>query len=165
MPLWLDIHAQHCELHKVADKQMNTDFLDAHYRHWEDAELLFNAKHWANADHLYGFSAECGLKQLMKKFGMPIDTTTGTPSKGQDRVHVMENKKNSAWDRYESYRCGRGEGTHYALPSTNPFGDWDVFQRYAHRGHFDQVRVEPHRIGANDVHALVHKAESEGVFI
>ena len=72
---------------------MNTDFLDAHYRHWEDAELLFNAKHWANADHLYGFSAECGLKQLMKKFGMPIDTTTGTPSKGQDRVHVMENKK------------------------------------------------------------------------
>ena len=31
---------------------MKADFLDAHNRHWKDAELLFNAKRWANADHL-----------------------------------------------------------------------------------------------------------------
>jgi len=40
------------------------DFLDAHERHWEDAELLFGNRRWANADHLYGLAAECGLKAL-----------------------------------------------------------------------------------------------------
>jgi hypothetical protein len=42
---------------------MNTDFLDAHERHHDDADHLHaNARH-ANADHLYGVSAECGLKR------------------------------------------------------------------------------------------------------
>lgn len=27
--------------------KMTTDFLDAHKRHWEDAELLFTAARWA----------------------------------------------------------------------------------------------------------------------
>jgi hypothetical protein len=40
---------------------MNADFLDAHYRHWQDAELLFGRGRLANADHLYGLAAECGL--------------------------------------------------------------------------------------------------------
>ena len=35
-------------------------FLDAHNRHWKDAELLFCRARLANADQLYGFSAECG---------------------------------------------------------------------------------------------------------
>ena len=39
-------------------------------RHWEDAELLFSEKRLANADHLYGFSAECGLKAVMEALGM-----------------------------------------------------------------------------------------------
>ena len=36
------------------------DFVDAHHRHRADAELLFEHHRWANADRLYGFSAECG---------------------------------------------------------------------------------------------------------
>ena len=47
---------------------MNEDFLDAHLRHWTDAELLYAAQRWANADHLYGISAECGLKGLTETF-------------------------------------------------------------------------------------------------
>ena len=49
------------------------DFLDAHRRHWCDAELLFNDSRWANADQMYGFSAECGLKAVMKGLGMQVD--------------------------------------------------------------------------------------------
>ena len=44
----------------------DTDFADAHRRHWEDAELLHDHGRWANADQLYGFSAECGLKAVMR---------------------------------------------------------------------------------------------------
>ena len=44
---------------------MKADFLDAHQRHWDDAEHLLQAQRWANADHLYGFAAECGLKAVV----------------------------------------------------------------------------------------------------
>lgn len=39
-------------------------FVDAHRRHWDDAELLLGNARWANADQMYGFSAECGLKAV-----------------------------------------------------------------------------------------------------
>ncbi len=48
------------------------DFLDAHHRHRADAELLFEHDRWANADRLYGFSAECSLKAVMTTLGMPV---------------------------------------------------------------------------------------------
>lgn len=59
---------------------MKADFLDAHERHLIDAKQLYNAARIANADHLYGLSAECGLKQLMYCFGMSLDAS-GCPSK------------------------------------------------------------------------------------
>ena len=59
---------------------MNEDFLDAHMRHWTDAELLYAAQRWANADHLYGISAECGLKGLTETF-------KNGPLAGKERRH------------------------------------------------------------------------------
>lgn len=63
------------------------DFVDAHRRHWADAELLFDHERLGNADQLYGFSAECGLKAVMTGLGMPLDpsgrppaSTRGTPT-------------------------------------------------------------------------------------
>ena len=137
---------------------MQSDFLDAHNRHWEDAELLFSASRWANADHLYGLAAECGLKRLMMAFGMPVDTTMGNPCNPEDRVHVMEGRKpQNAWTRYQAYSAGVHAAT-YVLAQPNPFADWDVSQRYARQTNFDQVRTESHHQGANAVRALVTKA-------
>ncbi len=71
----------------VINTTMQTDFLDAHERHWEDAELLFAQSRWANADHLYGLAAECGLKRLMIVFRMPV-AADGGPQLPHDRVHA-----------------------------------------------------------------------------
>ncbi len=141
---------------------MMSDFLDAHHRHWQDAELLFADSRWANADHLYGMAAECGLKRLMMAFGMNVDSTTGSPEKSTDRVHVMENRKVNTWDRYESYRSGNSASA-YVLPSANPFLDWDVSQRYAHRMYFTQEIAESHRNGALAIRNLVTDAVLEGI--
>lgn len=65
---------------------MAENFLDAHHRHWDDAELLYQAQRWANADHLFGVSAECGLKRLMEMMN------NGALAR-DDRKHVMENRK------------------------------------------------------------------------
>lgn len=137
---------------------MQADFLDAHERHWTDAETLLRAERWANADHLYGMTAECGLKRLMLAFGMPYDSARDCPTKSQDQVHA-----NKIWARFESYRSGHHQGTAYVLPTPDPFTDWDVAQRYAHQSNFGQARVVAHQCGASQVRALVQKARREGL--
>lgn len=137
---------------------MQADYLDAHERHWQDAELLFQAQRWANADHLYGMAAECGLKRLMLAFGMPFDTNKNRPAHQMDRVHAE-----SIWVRFESYRSGHHQGAGYALTTPNPFENWKVEQRYAHRSNFNQPLVEAHRSGAEAVARLIQKARWEGL--
>ena len=137
---------------------MRADFLDAHKRHWDDAERLMQAGRLANADHLYGMAAECGLKQLMLAFGMALDPRTGKPTDRNDWVHA-----NNIWPRYESYRSGRIAGADYALPSQNPFNQWDVSDRYANQAGFQQHRVHRHQAGAQAVRNLIGKAQREGM--
>jgi len=135
---------------------MNLDFLDAHERHWEDAELLKDANRLANADHLFGISAECGLKCLMIPFGMPMDTDK--PKDRNDRVHA-----NEIWIRFEAYRSGHLQGINYSLSLPDPFMDWDVKQRYARRVDFDISRLANHRTGAEVVLNLIKKAKRDGL--
>lgn len=137
---------------------MQTDFLDAHDRHWQDAEHLYSAQRWANSDHLFGLAAECGLKELMLAFGMPFDANKGAPTRKQDRKHA-----DGIWARYETYRTGNHAGASYGLPSPNPFRDWDVSQRYSNQSHFAQQRVDSHRTGARDVCKLVRNAQRDGL--
>ena len=135
-----------------------TNFLDAHERHLEDTEVLNKNKRLANADHLYGMSAECGLKCLMRAFGMPFDSNRDRPQKREDLVHA-----DGMWQRYEVYRSGHVGGAGYSLTSPNPFDDWHVSQRYAHRSNFDAARVQKHRRGAEEVWKMVKKARWEGL--
>ena len=79
------------------------DFLDAHRRHWGDAELLFAQSRRANADQMYGFSAECGLKAVMKKLGMQVDAATGKPAEDEHRKHVQD-----LWPIFLMFATGRG---------------------------------------------------------
>ena len=140
------------------DETLTTDFKDAHDRHWEDAGSLFRDSRWANADHLYGLAAECGLKALMRCFGMGFDTVRDRPSQTDDRVHA-----DKAWTRYESYRSGHPSGVRYCLPSVNPFSNWSADQRYWHRNGFTKCQTEEHRKGAELVRDLLNKAFLEGL--
>ncbi|MBH3381268.1 SAM-dependent methyltransferase [Pseudomonas asiatica] len=136
---------------------MNADFLDAHRRHMIDGETLFQASRLANADQLFGFAVECGLKKLMGGFGMMVDAS-GSPTTGADRVHAEK-----VWDRYETYRSSNVSGANYVLPSPNPYLDWHASQRYANSGDVLLPNVEKHRDAARTVAALVRKALVEGV--
>jgi hypothetical protein len=137
---------------------MQSDFLDAHQRHWDDAETLFGLERLANADHLYGMAAECGLKSLMMVFGMSVDQPTGTPTAKADRVHA-----NAVWVRYETYRAGSSQGAGYSLSATNPFQTWDVSDRYARQSDFDPQLVLEHAIGAEEVSKLIKRARQQGM--
>jgi hypothetical protein len=136
---------------------MKADFLNAHQRHWDDAEWLFQSQRWANADHLYGVAAECGLKRLMLAFGMPYDHAMDRPDKREDREHA-----NGIWTRFETYRSGHQKGAGYALPGPNPFLNWNVSDRYASQSNFNKALAQSHQIGAQAVCALIKRAKLEG---
>lgn len=136
---------------------MPEDFFDAHERHYDDAELLYAQERWANADHLFGIAAECGLKALTVKL-------KGGELVGVERRHINEpSKPLNAWDIFETYRGGHVMGAKFAMPASNPFFDWDVSQRYAHRANFNEAVVDPHRNGANLVMGLLVTADVEGL--
>ncbi|ABC23790.1 hypothetical protein [Rhodospirillum rubrum] len=135
---------------------MRIDFHDACLRHFDDAERLFEVQRWANADHLFGISVECGLKCLMAAFGMKMEGDR--PAEKADRVHT-----NRIWERYEAYRSGHGQGAHYALGADgNPFQNWDINQRYVHQGEFDHPYIAPHRAAAQEIRGLLKRAERDG---
>lgn len=134
------------------------DFVDAHRRHWQDAELLFDQSRWANADQLYGFSAECGLKAVMKALGMSVEPD-GKPTDEQHRKHVQE-----LWPVFKSFVNGRSE-SHYLsqLPNGEPFNNWSHHNRYARGCHFQKADVKPHRKAACKVCRMVQQAEQDGL--
>ena len=132
------------------------DFHDAHLRHWDDAELLFRQDRWANADQLYGLSAECGLKAVMLGLGMPV---------GHHGAPIRQYKKHlpQLWDIFTRFVRSR-DGARYLrlLPDDNPFAIWWIEDRYAHRRHFDSASVSPLRSAANEIRKVVQRARQEG---
>ena len=137
------------------------NFLDAHRRHWDDAELLFGRSRWANADQMYGFSAECGLKAVMRGLGMQVDVH-GTPVDQQHRQHVQV-----LWPIFLTFATGRG-GAHWVpylrqVPTQNPFANWSHHDRYAHRAAFASNSVAPHQAAARTVMNMVQSAAQAGL--
>jgi hypothetical protein len=136
---------------------MTSDYLDAHNRHMKDANTLFHNSRWANADHLYGLAAECGLKRLMLAMGMDYDSTQDRPTNEKDRKHA-----DKIWERYKRY-CKGKLATKFPLPKANPFSKWDVEQRYEHQSKFDKALVESHQKAADIVSKLIKTAKKEGL--
>ena len=136
----------------------HADFTDAHRRHWEDAELLFANDRWANADQLYGFSAECGLKTVMKALGMQVDPT-GSPKDMKYRKHVQD-----LWSVFPSFAQGR-KGSRYLrwLPKGKPFNNWSHHDRYAHRTNFPKQDVEHHQRAAQEIRRMVRRVTQDGL--
>ena len=117
------------------------DFADAHLRHWTDAELLFENERWANADQLYGFSAECGLKAVIEEQGGPIT--------GEYKKHIHE-----LWPRFVDFMDKNGE-LWSEFPDGEPFGDWSHHDRYVRQDLFRPGDVERYRDAAERIFRMI----------
>ncbi len=133
---------------------MEIDFLDAAGRHRADAEFLFEHERWPNADQLYGFAAECGLKAVMMALGMPVDAR-GVPSR--HRMHI-----DRLWDAFGGFAEGREAGHLAGYLGENPFPDWNVSQRYQSTASISPSAVEEHRRGTDIVFRLVAQVRLDG---
>ncbi len=124
-------------------------FPKAHWRHWEDAELLYAHERWGNADHLFGFSAECGLKAVMAKYGMPLDAF-GHPRESSHRKHIQD-----LWEVFEQLISDHGAASLGDLPAGSPFSDWSHRDRYSAQGYACRAAVDRHREAARSILRLV----------
>lgn len=93
---------------------VTTDFKDAARRHWEDAELLGSHNRWPNADHLYGFAAECALKAVMVGLGMQLGPDGKPPKPYAVHIHQL-------WDQFLIFANGKSQAGYAAmLQPSNP---------------------------------------------
>lgn len=137
---------------------MTADFVDACTRHWEDAVHLEQQQRLANADHLYGMSAECALKAIMIGLGMTI-RADGSPDEFRHRKHV-----DLLWPEFLTFANTRN-GARYAnlLAASTPFANWRAEQRYEPRSAFSTTLLAPHRQGAVEARHALAAAQLDGV--
>ena len=137
---------------------MSTDFRDAAERHIEDAELLLAEDRDANADHVFGLSAECSLKTIMLALGMAV-TPDGTPTDRGHKVHMPE-----LWAAFQSFSAGRLASRYLEpLDKGNPFADWSIDQRYWARSTISRHALELHKTAAGQCQQSLQRMLIDGV--
>lgn len=136
---------------------MSTDFYNAFSRHDTDADLLLENGRWANADHHYGLAAECALKALLLRQGIPPNNGDMPLDKqyGPYRKHI-----NKLWDKYQLFMQTKNT---YVLPMKNPFHDWSIDQRYAHENDITEQTARNHGAAIASLKKIIKKAELAGV--
>lgn len=118
------------------------NYADAALRHWHDAKLLERENRVENADHLYGFVAECAIKKVL--VALPAFSTTGMLEDAY-KVHV-----NILWEKVAHQSLQKSYPALFALlKSTNQFSDWHVKQRYLSDRAISKVAMELHKKAAS----------------
>lgn len=118
------------------------NYADAALRHWHDAQLLEKENRVENADHLYGFVAECAIKKVLVI--LPAFSTTGMLEAAY-KEHV-----NILWGKVKHQSLQKSYPALSALlKSTNQFSDWHVKQRYFSDRTISKVAMESHKKSAS----------------
>ena len=142
---------------------MKIDFKNAAKRHFNDGELLYQHTRWANADNLYGLSAECILKSIIAGLNPhEIDAITGDSidRRSPHKKHLGNSSKN-LWEHFSTHFAGR-LAANSPLSATNPFTDWDIAQRYAHEQYFNEQNVTHHRLATINLQNLLDNLFASG---
>lgn len=140
---------------------MSSNFKDSSERHLLDAEHLLQDpqdQRLANADHLFGISAECSLKAVMVGLGMET-TDDGSPQDRAYKVHI-----DKLWAAFQSFAQGRMAARYLEpLDLGNPFATWSVDQRYWARSSFAKDDVLSHKAAADQCRTSLLRLTLDGV--
>ncbi len=114
------------------------NYADAALRHWNDAKLLEEKNCVENADHHYGFTAECAIKKVLIE--LPAFSNIGMLENAY-KEHV-----NNLWGKVNDQSLQKSYPALSALlKAANPFSDWHVNQRYAADGEISRAAMDLHK--------------------
>ena len=144
------------------------DYCQAAKRHFTDAELLMDSMRHANAGHLYGFVAECGIKSLLIWNGYTADPVTGEIDKEKKleknfRTHADDLV--SKINMIHTFLDGRGAAKYLAMiPNVGCFSNWHTAHRYYIESALPSS-VSDWRDAAREVMNMLDAAMLDGVTI
>jgi hypothetical protein len=130
-------------------------FIQAAKRSWQDAQTL-SPSSFGTADHLYGLAAECALKTIL--VGLQLMPASGPTSKSPLKSHI-----DRIWTEYNAHISGLAGRAALLLDFVNPFGKWQVGDRYEEDLTFTVTRLDEHRHGALMAMTMLEKARYEGL--
>jgi hypothetical protein len=134
---------------------MADNFAQSAVRHWSDAVTLEGAGRTDNADQLFGFAAECGIKSALVEY----------PAIYKDGAIDERYKKhiNELWSRVAL------QSLHKRFPALlavlrlgNPFHDWSTSQRYGSDKAIATEALERHKNYAKRILGSVGLLGSRG---
>lgn len=137
------------------------DFAQAARRHLADASYLYARSSYANADHLAGVAAECGLKAIL------IEHLGGVLSRGKPAHPTRPDARFShlpgLWGEIAKSARGRSSTAFLTVMiRPNPFQMWDVAERYSDGRHIDRKRAQHHIDAARLVLGIYQQAKLTG---
>ena len=129
---------------------MSINYRAASGRHLHDGRLLLGEQRSANADHLFGLSAECSLKAVMEALGMKMKADGSAPVDRGHKVHMP-----ALWAAFQSFARGQLEARYVTpLDHGNPFSNWKIDQRYWDESDIPRDVAEHERAAAQCVESM-----------
>ncbi|MBH2020731.1 MAG: hypothetical protein I8H91_14640 [Burkholderiales bacterium] len=120
------------------------NYSDAAFRHWKDAKLLEKENCVENADHHFGFAAECAVKKVLVE--LPAFKNAGMLEKSY-KEHI-----NILWEKVSHQSLQKSYPALFAiLRAANSFSDWNVNQRYSEDGEITKAMMESHKKSASRI--------------
>ena len=141
---------------------VTVDFFAASKRHHADAMLLQKEGREPNAGHLFGFSAECGIKALLVDSGYPTDPDGDLKKPSQPtpdaRKHVDE--LSGLMHNIIASLSGRSGAQFLAqIPNVGNFADWKVSHRY-YAASSIPPSLEKWQVAADEVQGMLQNLQS-----
>ena len=129
----------------VSGSSVTEDFGGAAVRHYRDGDLLQRNARMANADQLFGFAAECGIK-------CALATVLGLAGRGGLQSRYKEHIE-TLWDLAAIQSTQKRYPCLYAVLTglQNPFADWSTDQRYGPDDVTSESAVGNHRTAAGRI--------------
>lgn len=137
------------------------NFHRAARRHFHDAELLLGNTREANAGHLYGFVAECGIKALLVASGLAVEAGGDIPWGNPFRQHA--NRLANQVTQIQTFIQGRLGAKYFAHVShIADFSDWSTDHRYYDDSALPSSTAK-WRSAATQVMQMLDQAKLDGV--
>lgn len=127
---------------------MGEDYQDAAGRHFQDANLLFGQSppRLANASHLFGISAECSFKVIVRQFNQGAKFFGGKSHIPKLFTELLNIAPSIA---------GNSELAEKIQTLALLFADWEVGQRYHPQTTFDADAIGRQQTGAHHANLLM----------
>jgi len=128
---------------------MPVNFKEACIRHYHDATYLKEDNRLPNAGHLYGLSAECGIKALIVSQGYATKSNGDLIDKNRNNKDHLKQHINKLSTTYfnslVTFILNGRNGSKYMsmLTSLSNYYNWDV----AHRYNDNQTQISSYNVG------------------